>query len=113
MKNFVQPGNVIEVVTAGAVASGAAVVVGSLVGVAQTAAEGASETITVSISGVFELPKTTGLSITQGGKVYLVTGTGAVTNTDNAGANPFVGYGWLAADNAATTAQVLLARPGE
>lgn len=113
MKNYVQEGCVLEVVSAAPVESGSVVSVGSLLGVAQTAAAEAGETLTVSLKGVYELPKAAGVAITQGGKVYYDSGNSEVTDTDNGGANAFLGYGWAEALAADTTALVLLSRPGE
>lgn len=56
MKNFIQPGEMIDVVAAAAVASGDVVVLEDLIGVASMdAAVGAS--FAMALEGVFELPK--------------------------------------------------------
>lgn len=70
MKNFIQPGNAIDVAApADGVTSGNVVVIGSLVGVASsTVAEGV--TFALQTEGVFRLGKTSALVIAVGDKVY-------------------------------------------
>jgi predicted RecA/RadA family phage recombinase len=58
MKNYIQPGNVIEFTATGTIASGDAVQVGQLVGIATTdAASGAK--FNLAVSGVFQVTKAT------------------------------------------------------
>lgn len=83
-RTFVQPGNSIDAVApAGGVSSGDVVVVGSLVGVAETnAAEG--ETYALTLTGVHRLPKAVGAILAgavvwfdaAAGKVVAATGIG-------------------------------------
>lgn len=70
MKNFIQPGNAIDIVVpAGGVVSGRPFIAGSLVGIsAVTAAEGGDATIHT--EGVYELPKVSAQAWTLGAKVY-------------------------------------------
>lgn len=57
MKNFIQPGNSIDVQAPSAVSSGDGVLVGAaLFGVAVTDAENGAD-VTIEVEGVFELPK--------------------------------------------------------
>ena len=55
MKNFIQPGNTLTVAAPAAVASGAVVLVGKILGVAAAAA-GSGEPVEVAIEGVYEVP---------------------------------------------------------
>ncbi len=68
MKNFVQAGDRIVVTAAAAILSGQAMLVGAIVGVAETSAAIGEETVLV-LSGVFELPKAA-VAIAQGVTVY-------------------------------------------
>lgn len=70
MKNYIQPGNAIDIVVpAGGVVSGRPFVAGSLVGIsAVTAAEGGDATIHT--DGVYELPKVNAQAWVLGAKVY-------------------------------------------
>lgn len=105
MKNYIQPGNVIDwTVTGSDVSSGDLVAIGELVGVATT--DGAvGDVIAVTINGVFELPKVTG-AIGVGAALY--HDTAEVTTT--ASGNEFVGYATVAALSGDATVPVLLAR---
>lgn len=74
--------------------SGDPVIVGSIVGVALTSkGEGgnAAGNATVALDGAFDLPIGTTTSLAVGAKVFIVTSTGALTTTDNSGANPVFG----------------------
>lgn len=105
MKNYIQEGDVIEVVTpAGGYTSGQLVTVGELVGVATTTTL-ENETAAISICGVYEVDKATG-AITQGAKCYHDVSTGKITTT--ASSNKLAGYAWLAAANGDTTVKVRL-----
>ena len=70
MKNFVQPGHALAVVApSGGLVSGQAVLMGNLFGVAAYSAfAGASAEIVV--TGVFTLPKASGVTFTAGAKAY-------------------------------------------
>lgn len=103
MKNYVQRGDIIDLVApSGGYTSGQLVVAGELTGVANTdAAE--NEVCAVSMTGVYSLPKATG-ALTVGAKVYSNAGA-AVDTTDT---NTFVGYVVEAAASGDATAKVLL-----
>ena len=77
MKNFIQPGNIITLVAPAATCqSGSPVNVGVFFGVAAyDALEGAN--VETQLTGVFELPKETGLAIDQGDRVYWDTSVGS------------------------------------
>lgn len=70
MKNFSQPGEVIDVAApSGGVVSGRVVIIGSLIGVAAvTAAQGVM--VAINTQGVYELPKLSAQAWTVGAKVY-------------------------------------------
>ncbi len=84
MKNFVQPGDALTLTAPAAVASGAGVLVGSIFGVANGAAESGADVV-LSVTGVFDLPKAAG-AISAGAVVYWDSTPGVVTTvaTDNA-----------------------------
>lgn len=66
MKNFIQPGDTIEVpAAAAAVASGQVVVIGALLAVANHPAD-VGEPFNAKLSGVFELPKAAGSAWVKG-----------------------------------------------
>lgn len=112
MRNKVQNGKTIAytVPSGVTIASGDLVVLDSMVGVAITGGtEGQS--IELELEGVFNIPKTTGVAFTLGAKLYWVSGTKKLTNTDNSGANAYVGAAFLAAGSAATVAELKLAQP--
>lgn len=118
-QNFIETGDQIEVVLGNVttVASGKVIVVGAQVGVVlsltrdgktvfanQASAQG--DVAVVALKGVFVLPKVAPLVIAQGAKVYL-DGT-SVTDDDDTGANPFVGYAHAAGASADTSIAVRL-----
>jgi predicted RecA/RadA family phage recombinase len=69
MKNFIQPGETVSVITTSAIESGAALRIGVLFGVTATAAL-ADEPVEISLCGVFELPKATGSSWDVGSAIF-------------------------------------------
>lgn len=102
MKNFIQNGKIITytVPSATTIVPGQVVIIGSLKGVAQTGGT-AGQKITVSLYGVYELPKATG-AITQGALVYWAAagnpvvgaaGSGAITTT--ASGNTLMGHAFV------------------
>jgi len=107
MKNFIAEGEVLAVVAgASGIISGDPVLVGDIVGVAITsAAEGSIAS--VSLEGVYELPKATG-AIAQGKKVYYITATKNMTGT--VGSNTLAGIAYEDAASADTTVKVALYR---
>ena len=109
MKNFVQNGDFIDFTAGATITSGQLVQVGSLHGVSVTdVANGATGIL--ARQGVFTLPKLTGAAgdaCTAGGPVYF--SSGSVSGSDSSGTRKLVGYSLVAANQAATTVQVLLA----
>lgn len=102
-KSYIQPGNVMDTIADGDVASGDVLVVGDTVGVALSDIADAA-TGPVQVSGVFELPKVAEEAISQGVKVFW-TGTGI---TATAGENMPAGVCWKAAEAADALVQVKL-----
>ena len=112
MKNFVQPGNVIEVPSAAAaVTSGQVVVIGALLASANHAAA-LGEPYNATLDGVYEVPKAAGSAWTLGlplmwdasASAFTVVGTPATGDVTAGGATAFV-----AAASADTTGYVRLA----
>ncbi len=102
-KNFVAPGDTMDVTLAADAASGDPIAVGNKVVVAlEDGLSGAA--ITAKTTGVFELPKVAG-AITQGADVYLTSaGEITVTATDNT----LAGYAYQAAASGDATVYVTL-----
>ncbi len=107
MKNFIQPGETITVTAPADVASGAVLVVGSIVGIAAyTALSGAD--VEVQTVGVFDLTKVTTDVIAQGDKLYWDSSAAKLTKTAGTGSKPLVGYALAAAGNGVTTVRASL-----
>ena len=106
MKNYIQEGRIITVTApTGGVASGDALVIGALFGVAtKTAAVG--ETVAIATEGVFDLPKLASAVIAAGDAVAW-DDTAKQVNAPATGLYP-IGTAIEAADNGATTVQVRL-----
>lgn len=69
MKNYIQPGDVINVPAPANVASGAGVLVGTLFGVAAHSALSGDD-VALKTHGVFEFPKTSAQAWTVGAAIY-------------------------------------------
>ena len=80
MKNFVHIGDNITIPAPATVTSGELVIVGSLFGIASTDAL-TGERVTLSTTGVFEMPKVAANVITLGAVVYYDESAGLVTIT--------------------------------
>ena len=82
MKNFVQPGDSLNVTAPYTVTSGQGVLVGGLFGVAAfDAANGAA--VELQVEGVFDLTKEPALAIAQGARVFWDISNRRVTTTSN------------------------------
>jgi predicted RecA/RadA family phage recombinase len=109
MKNFYCSGNAIDVVLAAAILSGAPILIGTLVGIATK--DGAiGDTISVNLTGVFNLTKVTPQAISQGVQLYWDDTAKKVTTSDGTGANSKIGHAYAAALSADTTVYVRLER---
>lgn len=105
-KNFIQPGDVLTTTSGGAVASGAPVVVGELVGVALGAAAGSGEAIDLALKGVFRVTKLSTDTPAQGAILYWDAANARATTT--ASTHKRIGHAWKAAGNGVTTVEVRL-----
>jgi predicted RecA/RadA family phage recombinase len=104
MKNFIQPGNVIDVAApSGGVVSGALVIIGSVIGVAQTT-EVAGVVVPLVTAGVFELPKASAQAWTVGTKVYWDATNSVATTT--ASGNTLIGHVVAGAANPSAVGRV-------
>ena len=106
MKNYLQNGHILRVTApTGGIASGEALIVGSIFGIAAfTAAEG--EPVEISTTGVFELPKASAAVLTVGARVAWDDAAKQV-NTPGTGRYP-IGVAVEAAGNGATSVVVRL-----
>lgn len=106
MKNFIQPGEVMEVTAGANIASGDVVAVGEMVGVAaHDIANGA--TGEVSLCGVYLLAKAAGVW-TQGQKLFWDKVAKAFVGVASADADVVAGYAFKAAANGDATGYVKL-----
>jgi predicted RecA/RadA family phage recombinase len=110
MKNFIQPGETINVTATGAdIAAGDVVAVGKLFGIAVADiaedAEGA-----VALTGVYSLPKNTSLAITKGDQLFWDASPGEITKTVT---DAPIGIAFASADTADTTVHVKLTESGD
>jgi predicted RecA/RadA family phage recombinase len=106
MKNFVQHGDMVTVTAAGTIASGDLVRINSLIGVAATNAS-TGEAVEIKTTGVFDLPKTSAQAWSAGQPVYMISGTGLLTNVAGTG-NYLAGVAVLDAANPSATGRVRL-----
>lgn len=105
MKNYVQKGDTIALTAPYAVTSGAGLLVGSIFGVAETAAA-LGATVEAALVGVFDLAKATGAAWTQGQKIYWDDTAKVCTGT--VGTNKLVGVAVLAAASGDAVGRVRL-----
>ncbi|WP_099071031.1 DUF2190 family protein [Nostoc linckia] len=108
MKNYKHHGDTVTVTAGGTIASGAVVVAGGFIGIANISAV-LNDVLPISIRGVFELTKLTTDVVAIGDKLYWDAGNSRVT-LSSAG-NRFIGIATTAAGNTATVVSVLLS-PG-
>ncbi|WP_043309293.1 DUF2190 family protein [Pseudomonas sp. ML96] len=106
MKNFRQPGDMITIVAAAAILSGALVRAGSLLGVAATNAA-IGEEVELKTTGVFDLPKTQAQAWTVGQPIYAIAASSLLTNVPGTG-NYLVGVAVAAAANPSDVGRVRL-----
>lgn len=108
---FVHDGNAIDHTPGADVAAGAVVVQGELIGIAKTAiAAGALGAL--ALSGVFDLPKATGVgtAITAGALIYWDVADAQATTDADTGTNKLLGKTIAAAADADATVRVRLAQ---
>lgn len=109
MRNFIQPGDTLDVVAPANVVSGQLVVIGNLSGVATTTAL-AGTTFALKTTGVFEMVKVTTEAWTVGIKIYW-DATNLVA-TIVAGTNTLIGRASEPNANPSAVGRVLLSRFG-
>ncbi|HEV7344157.1 MAG TPA: DUF2190 family protein [Devosia sp.] len=105
MKNFVQVGDVLDLILTADVASGGITIQGSIVGVAQKAGV-TGDTVPHKTTGVYDLPYGVAATISAGDKIYWDTTNSRVTKT--ATANTLIGHATEARASGAATARVRL-----
>lgn len=110
MRNFVQPGDNIEItVPSGGITSGVGVLIGGLFGVAEvTAAQG--EKANIRTRGVVAIAKTSALAINEGDSLYWDNTNRVVNKT--ATSQKLVGVAVLGAANPSATVQMLIIQNG-
>ena len=108
MKNYIQPGDVVTLTAPYAVASGAGLLVGSIFGVAVTAAASAAS-VEAALTGVFDLAKTSGAAWTVGARIYWDDTTKSCTTTAGT-TNKLVGVAVADAASGDVVGRVLLTR---
>jgi predicted RecA/RadA family phage recombinase len=106
MKNYVQPGEVLEVTApTDGVVSGSCYKIGDLV-VCATVDALETEKFNALLVGVIEHSKVSAQAWTEGAKIYFDNGTGLFTTTS--GGNTLVGVSAEAADNPSATGLIRL-----
>lgn len=104
MKNFVEKGNRMALVNSGAaIASGDVVIIGSIIGIAETDIAATTGVGTICTEGVFQLGKTASLAIAQGDRVFFNTSTKLITKTAT---DTPIGTAFESADAADSTVNV-------
>lgn len=103
MQNFISEGDVVSVAAPYALDSGDGCLVGTLFGVAVTAAAEAA-TVQIKTSGVFTMPKTSAQAWTVGAAIYWDDTNKVCTTTSTS--NTLVGKAMAAASNPSSTGRV-------
>ena len=102
MKNFIQSGHRLTFVAAATIASGALVQIGEYVGINSYDVVSGEEG-ELSLTGVYNVPKTAGVALAVGDNAYLTAGEASDTNTD-----PLIGTVHKAAAGGDAEVEVLL-----
>jgi predicted RecA/RadA family phage recombinase len=105
MLNYLQPADVVTIITPVAVTSGDGVLVGSMFGVAACDAE-VGEEVAIHVTGAFVFSKVVGSAIALGQPVYFELNVQAVSTT--ATGNTLIGVAIKAAASGDTTCEVRL-----
>ena len=93
MKNFIGVGNRVTLTAAAVTTSGQAVLIGSLFGIAESAAV-IGDPLVLMLNGIYDLPKTASQAWTVGQLIYWDAATSRVTNV--VATNKLVGVAVLA-----------------
>ena len=107
MQNYIAPGDVLTVVATAPTVSGAAVLVGDLLGVPTTSGN-TGDTVSVIVEGVFSIKKKAATAVAQGVKLYWDAANNQIDITDNAAANKWVGWAYSPATAASSVVSVRL-----
>lgn len=105
-QNFIQEGDVIEVIAGASFTAGSLFRHGSLVGVCLNSGV-SGDKIQLALEGVFDVAKASG-AISAGAPVYFINASSDVTAT--ASGNTFCGHAVVAAISGDTTARIRLAQ---
>lgn len=112
MKNTVQSSSdSLDISAPAPVRSGDLVAVGDLAGVAIADAP-TGALVTLSLTGIYRLPKAAGIAVKLGEKMYAVAADKTATNVAGTPPNPFLGFAAAAAVASDAEVQVLLSRGG-
>jgi predicted RecA/RadA family phage recombinase len=106
-KNYVGPGDKVQVTAPYALTSGQGCLVQALFGVAQNNADN-NAPVVLDTTGVYDLTKEPSLAIAQGARVFWDNTNRRITTTTTGNFN--VGFAWAAAAAADTTVRVKLDR---
>jgi predicted RecA/RadA family phage recombinase len=111
LSTFIHDGNSIDHTPGSAVAAGAVVVQGELIGVAKVDIP-ANALGALAVTGVFDFPKATGAStaITAGANVYWDATNSVATTDDDTGNNKLLGKTVLAAADADATVRIRMSQ---
>jgi len=104
MKNYVQPGDTIEVIAPEATTSGDGTLVGNLFGIAVHDADNGAA-VQIKTTGVFDLPKVSAQAWSQGDVIYWDDGNDRCTTVDT---NVAIGVATADAANPSATGRVRL-----
>lgn len=105
MKNFIQSGEILEVIAPYDVTSGGGVLVGSIFGFAVTSAV-SGQPVNIKRKGVFEHAKTSAQAVTQGAALYWDNTNKVLTTT--ASGNTLVGAAALPAANPSAVGRIVI-----
>lgn len=95
MTNYIEKGEFLHTVLEDTVKGGDLVIKEDTIGVAISDGNGI-DLCAVAVEGVFELPKATGVALSQGKKAYFISADKTVTGV--ASGNTLIGYVWETAD---------------
>lgn len=109
MARFIHDGKSVDYTPSAAVTAGDVIVQGELVGIAKLDIE-ANRLGALAVTGVFDLPKATGVSsaIAAGAKVYWDAGDSVAKTDDESGSNKYIGKTVAAAGDDDETVRVRL-----
>lgn len=107
MKNFIQPGDSLDMIAPATLASGDGVLIGALFGVAASAAASGAR-VAIATKGVFEMPKASAENIAAGAILHWDDSAKELTLDSDTGGNPKVGVAVQASAGGAPTVRIRL-----